>query len=145
MSSRYRSAAPIIAIYTGPVMKLGGGRNSASSPKSLLTNYGLPVTLNARWVLRPLRINYDDAFAPTWTDTFYARRNALANFTRTLPNHHLWQRGVALSGKALSGEVAARDANFMYVDDLTDALIFLLKHYSGEEHVNIGTVQSHLE
>jgi len=28
---------------------------------------------------------------------------------------------------------------FMYVDDLADALIFLLKHYSGEEHVNIGT------
>jgi GDP-L-fucose synthase len=27
----------------------------------------------------------------------------------------------------------------MYVDDLADALIFLLKHYSGEEHVNIGT------
>jgi GDP-L-fucose synthase len=28
---------------------------------------------------------------------------------------------------------------FMYVDDLADALIFLLKHYSGDEHVNIGT------
>ena len=28
---------------------------------------------------------------------------------------------------------------FMYVDDLADALIFLLKPYSGEEHVNIGT------
>jgi GDP-L-fucose synthase len=28
---------------------------------------------------------------------------------------------------------------FMYVDDLADALIFLLKKYSGEEHVNIGT------
>jgi GDP-L-fucose synthase len=27
---------------------------------------------------------------------------------------------------------------FMYVDDLADALIFLLKHYSAEEHVNIG-------
>jgi len=27
---------------------------------------------------------------------------------------------------------------FLYVDDLADALIFLLKHYSGEEHVNIG-------
>jgi GDP-L-fucose synthase len=27
----------------------------------------------------------------------------------------------------------------MYVDDLSDALIFLLKHYSDEEHVNIGT------
>ena len=27
---------------------------------------------------------------------------------------------------------------FLYVDDLADALIFLLKHYNGEEHVNIG-------
>lgn len=27
---------------------------------------------------------------------------------------------------------------FMYVDDLADALVFLLKHYSEEEHVNIG-------
>ena len=27
---------------------------------------------------------------------------------------------------------------FMYVDDLADALVFLLRHYSNEEHVNIG-------
>jgi GDP-L-fucose synthase len=27
----------------------------------------------------------------------------------------------------------------MYVDDLSNALVFLLKHYSGEQHVNIGT------
>jgi GDP-L-fucose synthase len=27
---------------------------------------------------------------------------------------------------------------FMYVDDLADALIFLIENYSGEEHVNIG-------
>lgn len=27
---------------------------------------------------------------------------------------------------------------FMYVDDLADALVFLLKHYSAEVHVNIG-------
>jgi GDP-L-fucose synthase len=27
---------------------------------------------------------------------------------------------------------------FMYVDDLADALVFLLKHYSAEDHVNIG-------
>jgi GDP-L-fucose synthase len=27
----------------------------------------------------------------------------------------------------------------MYVEDLSDALVFLLKHYSGEQHVNIGT------
>ena len=28
---------------------------------------------------------------------------------------------------------------FLYVDDLADALVFLMRHYSGEEHVNIGT------
>jgi GDP-L-fucose synthase len=28
---------------------------------------------------------------------------------------------------------------FLHVDDLADALIFLLRHYSGEEHVNVGT------
>jgi GDP-L-fucose synthase len=27
---------------------------------------------------------------------------------------------------------------FMYVEDLADALVFLLKSYSGEEHVNVG-------
>ena len=59
MNSRCRSAAPIIEIYTGRVMKWGGGRNSAFSPKPLLTNYGLSVTLNTRWVRRPLRINYE--------------------------------------------------------------------------------------
>ncbi|MDO4285109.1 MAG: GDP-L-fucose synthase [Eubacteriales bacterium] len=28
---------------------------------------------------------------------------------------------------------------FLYVDDMADACIFLLEHYDGEEHVNIGT------
>ncbi len=28
---------------------------------------------------------------------------------------------------------------FLYVDDLADALIFLMKHYSAEAHVNVGT------
>lgn len=28
---------------------------------------------------------------------------------------------------------------FLYVDDLADALVFLLKHYSDEPHVNVGT------
>lgn len=28
---------------------------------------------------------------------------------------------------------------FMHVDDCADALVFLLKHYSGDEHVNVGT------
>lgn len=28
---------------------------------------------------------------------------------------------------------------FMHVDDCADALVFLLQHYSGDEHVNVGT------
>ena len=28
---------------------------------------------------------------------------------------------------------------FLHVDDLADALVFLLRHYSGAEHVNVGT------
>ena len=28
---------------------------------------------------------------------------------------------------------------FLYVEDLADALVFLLQHYSGEDHVNVGT------
>ncbi len=28
---------------------------------------------------------------------------------------------------------------FLYVDDAADALVFLMRHYSGEEHVNVGT------
>lgn len=28
---------------------------------------------------------------------------------------------------------------FLYVDDLADALVFLLQNYSGEDHVNVGT------
>ncbi len=28
---------------------------------------------------------------------------------------------------------------FMYVDDLADALVFLLKNYSGESHINVGS------
>jgi GDP-L-fucose synthase len=27
---------------------------------------------------------------------------------------------------------------FLYADDLADALIFLMRHYSGEEHINVG-------
>ncbi|MFN3656956.1 MAG: GDP-L-fucose synthase family protein [Pseudolabrys sp.] len=30
---------------------------------------------------------------------------------------------------------------FMHVDDLADAVVFLMKTYSGEEHVNVGTGQ----
>jgi GDP-L-fucose synthase len=28
---------------------------------------------------------------------------------------------------------------FLYVDDLADALVFVMKHYSGPEHLNVGT------
>ena len=28
---------------------------------------------------------------------------------------------------------------FLHVDDCADALVFLMKHYSGEEHLNVGT------
>jgi GDP-L-fucose synthase len=28
---------------------------------------------------------------------------------------------------------------FLYVDDLADALVFMMKHYSGESHLNVGT------
>ena len=28
---------------------------------------------------------------------------------------------------------------FLYVDDLADACVFLLKHYTGNDHVNVGT------
>jgi GDP-L-fucose synthase len=28
---------------------------------------------------------------------------------------------------------------FLYVDDLADALVFLMKHYSAEAHINVGT------
>ncbi len=30
---------------------------------------------------------------------------------------------------------------FLYVDDLADALIYVLKNYSGEEHINVGSSQ----
>jgi GDP-L-fucose synthase len=28
---------------------------------------------------------------------------------------------------------------FLFVDDLADALVFMMKHYSGEQHLNVGT------
>ena len=28
---------------------------------------------------------------------------------------------------------------FLYVDDLADALVFMMKHYAGESHLNVGT------
>ena len=28
---------------------------------------------------------------------------------------------------------------FLHADDCADAVVFLLKHYSGDEHVNVGS------
>lgn len=32
---------------------------------------------------------------------------------------------------------------FLYVEDLADGLVFLMKHYSGESHLNLGTGKEH--
>lgn len=42
------------------------------------------------------------------------------------PHVELWGTGAPLR-------------EFLYVDDMADACVFLLEHYSGEQHVNIGT------
>ena len=42
------------------------------------------------------------------------------------PSVELWGTGTPLR-------------EFLYVDDMADACVFLLKNYSGEQHVNIGT------
>lgn len=42
------------------------------------------------------------------------------------PSIELWGTGTPLR-------------EFLYVDDMADACVFLLEHYSGEQHVNIGT------
>jgi GDP-L-fucose synthase len=58
----------------------------------------------------------------------------------------------ALIRKAVAARDAGADAmtvwgtgtplrEFMHVDDLADALVFLLQTYSGDEHVNVGTGQ----
>lgn len=43
-----------------------------------------------------------------------------------LPCVELWGTGTPLR-------------EFLYVDDMADACVFLLEHYSGEQHLNIGT------
>lgn len=43
-----------------------------------------------------------------------------------VPSVELWGTGTPLR-------------EFLYVDDMADACVFLLEHYSGEQHVNIGT------
>ncbi len=30
---------------------------------------------------------------------------------------------------------------FMYIDDLADALVFLMRHYNAEEHINVGVAE----
>lgn len=45
---------------------------------------------------------------------------------KNLPSIVLWGTGVPLR-------------EFLYVDDLADALVFLLKNYGGEGHVNVGS------
>ncbi len=42
------------------------------------------------------------------------------------PSVELWGTGTPLR-------------EFLYVDDMADACVYLLEHYSGEQHVNIGT------
>ena len=42
------------------------------------------------------------------------------------PSVELWGTGTPLR-------------EFLYVDDMADACVFLLENYSGEQHVNIGT------
>jgi GDP-L-fucose synthase len=42
------------------------------------------------------------------------------------PSIELWGTGTPLR-------------EFMHVDDCADALVFLMQHYSGDEHVNVGT------
>lgn len=42
------------------------------------------------------------------------------------PSVELWGSGAPLR-------------EFLYVDDMADACVYLLEHYSGEQHVNIGT------
>ena len=37
------------------------------------------------------------------------------------------------------GVQALRDAEFLHVDDAADALVFLMTHYSSENHVNVGS------
>ncbi len=42
------------------------------------------------------------------------------------PSVELWGTGAPLR-------------EFLYVDDMADACVYLLEHYEGEQHVNIGT------
>jgi GDP-L-fucose synthase len=42
------------------------------------------------------------------------------------------------SGKVMVWGSGTPRREFLYVDDVADALVFLLQNYSGEEHINIG-------
>ena len=48
----------------------------------------------------------------------------------------------AKTGRADTVEIWGSGAprrEFLYVDDLGDALVYLMQHYSGEDHLNVGT------
>ena len=40
--------------------------------------------------------------------------------------------------RSRSGARGSPRREFLHVDDLADALVFLMQHYSGEEHINVG-------
>lgn len=67
--------------------------------------------------------NYDldgSHVMPAMIRKFHEAKHSLA------PAVELWGTGTPLR-------------EFLYVDDMADACVFLLEHYSGEQHVNIGT------
>lgn len=67
--------------------------------------------------------NYDldgSHVMPAMIRKFHEAKQSLA------PAVELWGTGTPLR-------------EFLYVDDMADACVFLLEHYSGEQHVNIGT------
>ena len=68
-----------------------------------------------------------DNFHPTGSHVLPALMARLHDARRDkLPEVTIWGTGKPLR-------------EFLYVDDLADGLVFLLKNYSGYEHVNIGT------
>ena len=38
-----------------------------------------------------------------------------------------------------SGATGTPRREFLHVDDLADACVFLMQHYDGEPHINVGT------
>jgi len=68
-------------------------------------------------------------------DTYDARNSHVIPALIMKAHHAMKQRDERLTlwgtGKPLR--------EFLYVDDLADALVYLLRHYSGEAHINVGT------